>query len=511
MMYQMNTPYHQHNLNQMQMNNLGQMQMNNFQPMYTEQFAQQHQSIQYVSSNIVPVNTLDAMPAPLPMTLTNPMISSTVMNSRPLYQQQQSPYVNPGSDPYCCNFLGQLVGSYKTDRAEQIQIVLAAKGGQQYAVVRRVCSGAEAVPDQLIYEDVRRFTLCSLDGYVEAVMLKGTNMKHNLTWYTNNGTWVVWMRMGEVVFKLVNTPHLSQRNSITSDSGTCTSVGLSEVASTDLSMRIRPELAQSNEQSENDKAQAIDSTYTAEKSTQSCLSSNSQFDQRLSEDELLDMFQVNCRKDPSLLQKVLHWGISRTPNHRVGEKEISELGSGRVWVSASLVQTNKEDLEKLQDVLDELKGAYQEVSAGVYSQPPPQENEPGMQHRLLKSNIGLWMIEEYNREGDVWSPCIQELPYGHWVDLKNNWKLYRVQIVPMCSILSKMQEEWTDFEEMEKSLEFLFTSCNQKKLNTKLKARNLKHNIVNLKMKLEKQYSLSFAVRVANIADSIALGEQKVG
>jgi len=38
-----------------------------------------------------------------------------------------------------------------------------------------------------------------------------------------------------------------------------------------------------------------------------------------------------------------------------------------------------------------------------------------------------------------------------------------------------------------------------------LKARNLKHNISNLQLKLDKQYALSFAVRVAEIADFIAL------
>ena len=57
---------------------------------------------------------------------------------------------------------------------------------------------------------------------------------------------------------------------------------------------------------------------------------------------------------------------------------------------------------------------------------------------------------------------------------------------------------------VEKQLEFLFQDCNQKKLNTKLKKRNLKHNIQNLKVKLEKQHCLSFAVRVVNVADAIA-------
>jgi len=75
----------------------------------------------------------------------------------------------------------------------------------------------------------------------------------------------------------------------------------------------------------------------------------------------------------------------------------------------------------------------------------------------------------------------------------------------MLSILTRMTERMSDFGSMEKGMEFLFTSCNQKKLTTNLKARNIKHNIGNLKVKLDKQHSLCFATRVATIADSIAL------
>jgi len=53
-------------------------------------------------------------------------------------------------------------------------------------------------------------------------------------------------------------------------------------------------------------------------------------------------------------------------------------------------------------------------------------------------------------------------------------------------------------------VDFLFKSCNQKKLISKLKKRNLKHNIANLKVKLDKQYALSFGVKVAYMADVIA-------
>jgi len=113
-------------------------------------------------------------------------------------------------------------------------------------------------------------------------------------------------------------------------------------------------------------------------------------------------------------------------------------------------------------------------------------------------------------ERDVWLPCTQELPNGQWVDCASGLKLFKIQIVPMLEILNRMKDDWSEFEEMKKRIEFLFNSCNQKKLNTRLKPRSLKHHIVNLRLKLEKQYALSFAVRVASIADSIALEQREV-
>jgi hypothetical protein len=81
----------------------------------------------------------------------------------------------------------------------------------------------------------------------------------------------------------------------------------------------------------------------------------------------------------------------------------------------------------------------------------------------------------------------------------------------MLDILKRMKGDWLEYPEMKKRIEFLFNSCNQKKLNTKLKPRSLKHHIVNLRLKLEKQYSLSFAVLVAKIAESIALNRLSMG
>jgi len=124
----------------------------------------------------------------------------------------------------------------------------------------------------------------------------------------------------------------------------------------------------------------------------------------------LHLLQVHC-KDPVVLQKVLHWGISRAPNRNVANKVIEKLCNGRTWVSAWLSGRAMEDDHKWQGVIDDLRGAYQEVSPGLYLQPAPKVNEPGIQHRL-RSSSGYWVIEKYDVEQNVWHPCVKELSNG---------------------------------------------------------------------------------------------------
>jgi len=106
-----------------------------------------------------------------------------------------------------------------------------------------------------------------------------------------------------------------------------------------------------------------------------------------------------------ILQKVLDWGITRTPNLKVADKEIKELGSGRLWVSARLSSSPSVSFSESQGVLNDLKGAYQEDTAGVYYQPAPLPKEPGVQHRLRKLN-GYWVIEEFDLEQGIWCACV---------------------------------------------------------------------------------------------------------
>jgi len=269
----------------------------------------------------------------------------------------------------------------------------------------------------------------------------------------------------------------------------------------DVRMRIRPELC-SQEVNAGSSPTPGD---TVELSESSISEGTSQMGQTLSDDELFDQFKNHCASYPSLREKIIQWGTSRTPNRRVGTREISELAAGRIWVKVSPAQTNKRRFKNWQDILDEVKGAYQEVEEGVFMQPPSQPNEPGVQHRLRKSALGFWIIEEPNESHDLWYPRLQELPYGNWVDLKNSRSRFKIQVLKMENILFSLRDHWVDLEELERSMDFLFNSCNPTKLSTKLKERNLKHNIINLQLKLEKQYGLNFAIRVAETADVIAL------
>jgi len=487
--------------------NASQLQISGHLGLNTEHLVQLQQSFP------LPVQRQPLDGNPMPTMCLSHSRMPTIAMSNSQFGGSNASQIIP-TDPYCCNFLVQLEGSYETDGA-QIQVELV-EGGRQYAKVRRQETGGESVVDQVIYEDDSRFTLCLLNGYVLAVMVKGNTMQHSVTWYTNDGNHIVWSRVGDVAFKLVTmTPDQCQRNTLENNffgvSQTSYS-GARQNETVDMSTRIRPELRtrtgiknSSSRTSGNTLKTNADGFNSTSSESSICQRTSSQTS-KLSEDDLFDQFRNYCMSCPSLRHKIIQWGLARTPNYRVGTQEITELAAGRLWVKVTLAQTDKRGIKNRHDILDEVKGAYQEVEHGVFMQPPAQPDEPGVQHRLRKNEFGFWIIEEPNEENDLWYPCIQEQRYGHWVDLNDSRRRCNIQILTMESILYSMRDQWTDLEEMERSMEFLFNSCNQKKLNTKLKARNLKHNISNLRFKLEKQYALSFAVRVAEVADAIALG-----
>jgi len=330
-----------------------------------------------------------------------------------------------------------------------------------------------------------------------AIMYRAMSTKNSLTWFSIFGTKILWLRKEE------QQDESSPRNSTSTESSGTTQMFSTSPCSSPSAGTL-PELCKPICNAEVSCCSRVGSSSSLK--AQRLISVNSPYslNKKLKEDDLMELFQNHCTKSPSLLQKVLDWGISQIPNQSTDRQEIERLACGRLWVSAFLTVHTKKRKKQAWRIIDELKGAYELVAPGVYLQPPAMPGEPGAQHRLRKNNYGLWFIEKHNIEKDEWVPCAQELPMGKWINLKNR-KLWEIKVVSMLSILTRMTGRMSEFGSMQKGMEFLFTYCNQKKLNTNLKARNIKHNIGNLHIKLEKQRSLCFAIRVASIADSIAL------
>jgi len=534
-MYQMTPPY-QPGFNHIQQYNQVPMGMHpTIQiPQYVQQVPQQVSPVPSISLDARTFSTAQ-LPMPSPMSLNDyqshtstPLSHSPQLQGWNVNHQPVIPSLTLNDDMvYNCNFLGQLQGNYEIETPagqDQVSVIVptVSENEVQYAIVRIVCSDGEALPDQFIYQAPDRFTLCSVNGDVDAELKRGCNMKHTVKWEnTHNGSQIVWRRKGEVTFNLVSVDSLtsSRRNSISSVATASTvlssCVNSPLIGPNSMPMQIRPELLQHN-------AAAFQCTpalmntpsggsYVSNESFQPSFTNIQEYSADVEMDNqeqaMFELIKAHCVGNSSLLKRMVHWAMRNKSMRRVSSEDINNISEGRLWITAHPVDfvEGAEIEECLQESLDNIKGAYMEVRPGVYKQPEPQVNEPGVQHRLIKGSGGCWIIEGHDVDSGKWHICAKELTDGRWVDMKNHGKVIRVQLIPMSKILQKLGEEFaSENQEVEKSMEFLFTSCNQKKLNSKLKGRNLKHNISNLKVKLEKQYSLRFAVQVATTADSIA-------
>jgi len=218
---------------------------------------------------------------------------------------------------------------------------------------------------------------------------------------------------------------------------------------------------------------------------------------------VFELIKSQCLCKPQLMEKVIEWSISQSKCSRITREDVLKLSQGRLWITVKSAkpQGGKEQ-EGLRNALDNIKGAYQEVQEGVYKQPKPKGCETRIQHRLRKDSVRLWLIEKYDSASCVWAAVARELPDGQWKYCSYN-QVIQVVVIPMRKILGILRAKACLYQDVESCVEFLFNSCDQRKLNGKLKTRNLKHNIANLRIKLEKQYSLSFAILVANTAEKM--------
>jgi len=414
---------------------------------------------------------------------------------------------------YSCNIIAQLQGSYEMETSlgqVQVSVILPNVSGQveQYAIAHRVSSNGKPLPDWYIYDESSWFTLKSTSGNLVGILRKGSNMKNSVKWWNwNDESSIIWHRKGKVTFNLVQVEPKARRNSISSVRTVSTSpisvhpldtpmLGSDEnlLPNQTLQQRTPAFLNQSTRgfffPSDGMRA----NTNSAGVNVTSKISDQKQ-------EEMFEIIKAHCSKNPILFRKVVDWGARNSPSRRVTQGVTADLSKGRVWITAHSSGANEDEIPN--DSLDDIKGAYQEASTGLWMQPDPEACGSGVQHRLFKDEHQHWIIERRGVEGESWQMRAQELQDGQWVDLKNNGARIHVSVVPMSKILDTLGEDLlVSKNDIKKSMDFLFTSCNQVKLS-KLKGRNLKHHIANLKVKLEKRYALSFGVQVASTAESI--------
>merc|ERR550534_582246 len=285
-----------------------------------------------------------------PMPLVNPMIPAQEINNI------NAKYVNLSLGRQAIEIdgldvFGHLKGFWETNihEANKIELVIVGEDDQRRALVRNACSEKESFTHQIIYEQNSRFTLCSMDGHVEAVMLKGSIVKDFVKWYTNECKWVIWRRV--VVNSMVMS---SSEGNHVSELSTHVPGQFRSGTESDYSERVPSNKLLGN---------------LSVRKTQSSSFSEPKVSQSLSCEHLFDLFQAHCKNNPLLLENVLNWGISRNLKQRVTEKDVLKLSQGRLWVCVRLTRFAKKDGGYWQRILDEIKGAYLEVTPGVYQQP----------------------------------------------------------------------------------------------------------------------------------------------
>lgn len=504
-----------------------------------QQMLQQYQASQYPLNE--QYNNVKEPQVPSPMSLSSSETQSYTFHKDVPYWHsnaitQQSLTRPPTLEDeivYRCNYVKQLYGNYESQtKAGPVQITVTlpkvAATEEQYAIVKRTSGDGNDFEDQLIYMKPTNFVLCSMHGVVEAVMRRGINMKQLITWENPvDGVQAVWRRKGKVTFDLVKIESVTHHNFIS---------GFSTVTPTTITNGSEnfdesPSMAANQNSLNIQNEKCSDATLQNEKCSEAtlvdkpaCSSGNVctldssilnspqfTFDAlsgkiNISQDNMLQVIKAHCEKNPGLLERVVEWGKNYEAR-RISHQGMCKLCQGRLWVVA---RTKEPDEDYVREI-DDIKGAYQDVGGGMYKQPDPVACGSEKQYRLLKDKKGLWMIQLHKKGTDSWMPRAQQLADGWWVDLKNKRRPIRVHMIPLIRILERLGEDvLRRNRDLRKSLDFLFTACDQRKLNGKLKGRNLRHNIISLKVKIAKRYGLSFGVQVASIARSILQEDEEL-
>jgi len=446
----------------------------------------------------------------------SPLVDTQHMQIRNVAHQAVTPTGSIDDDTlYRCNILAQLQGSYEIETSAegiQINVIVPQSSDQEdhYAVVQRFSSDGKALVEQRIYEEPFWFTLKSVHGNLEGVFRKGSNMKQSVIWQNSDGENItVWRRKGEVTFNLVAVEPKVRRSSISSVRTVSTSPSATQPVDTPMQGYEDIPMLSGSELPVQRGSVFLSSTSNGHYSPSGSLQSSAAIfglgspiaKSEQQQEEIFQLIKAHCSRNPLLFKKVVDWSVKSNTGHGVPQEEMKSISAGRLWVIAHASGTDEG--RAMAEGLDDIKGAYQEDTAGVYKQPDPEACGSGVQHRLLKDKNGRWMIQRHCVDHEGWQARAQQLDGGRWVDLKNNKTTIQVHLVPMSTILERLGEQLLEGKNnLKKKVDFLFNSCNQVKL-CKLKGRNLKHHIANLKVKLEKRHALSLGVAVANAAEII--------
>jgi len=456
----------------------------------------------------------------------------------PLSEAQQIPRVNfthqavtTNSPPvlvddalYSCNIIAQLQGTYEVDTPAgcvQVDVILPKVSANevQYANVHRVSIDGKALVEQRIYDQPFTFSLQSLDGKSEGILTKGSDMRHSVMWWNQaKGNYIVWRRRGNVTFNLVQVEPQARRSSMSSIGTASTSPILAQSLDTPMFWNdenpyvIPPELMQ--QRTPIFRSQPSSAFYS---STDGLPSNQLLMGREIprpknekQQEEMFQLIKALCANNPFLFKRIVDWGTrsnsvsgsSDDVMKCISEEVMNSLSNGRLWITARAAEVGEKGL--LVHTLDDIKGAYQRADGGVWKQPALEACGSGVQHKLFKDQNGRWTIERHCAESKGWQIRAQQLKQSQWIDLMNKNLEIRIHIVSMREILENLGGELLGNKmDVIRNMEFLFTSCNQGKLS-KLKGRNLKHHITNLKVKLEKRLALNFGVQLAHTAETIA-------
>jgi len=295
---------------------LNNKQIHTYQSIDSEEFAETYHSFNVVSPSVISPNATDPILLPPPMSLSESIISPSATSRHSWSDDQQSAYsanLSVMRPSHKRNLFNMLQGNWETDQPQaiKIQVVLSVQDSQQYAIVRRWLewSWTKEIPDYLIYDEDTRFSLCSQDGFVKAVIMKRMIEKNTLNWYTNDGTRIVWRR----AVSEVPTPNKSRRNSTASQFSRTSMmsgsrVNQSQASPTASELGIQELLSLPSWSPENQQTLFAVPDLMFEKRVTAIASarSSSKADQNLSDDALFALFKAQCTKYPKLQKRVLN-------------------------------------------------------------------------------------------------------------------------------------------------------------------------------------------------------------